>query len=150
MIAEPAPFLVFECAVDRPITYGDSGEGVRRAIPISGGTVSGETTGRVLPGGVDWQSVLPDGTIELSAHYGLELADGARVEVTSIGLRAAPPEIMEALARGETVDPDSYYFRTHMRMRTGHPAWAHLNKQLYIGRGARAPNGVRIEVFRVL
>ena len=150
MIAEAEPFLVFECAVERPITYGDSGEGVRRAIPISGGAVSGEIAGRVLPGGVDWQSVLPDGTIELSAHYGLELADGARVEVTSVGLRAAEPQVMEALARGETVDPGSYYFRTHMRLRTGHPAWSHLNTRLFIGRGARAPDGVRIEVFRVV
>ena len=150
MITEAAPFLVFECAVDRPIIYGDSGEGVRRAIPISGGTVTGEIEGRVLPGGVDWQSVLPDGTIELSAHYGLEFADGARVEVTSIGLRAAPPEVMEALNRGEAVDADRYYFRTHMRLRTGHPAYVHFNRQLYIGRGARAPGGVRIEVFRVL
>jgi len=150
MIAEPEPFLVFECSVERPITYGDSGEGVRRAIPISGGTVSGEISGRVLPGGVDWQSVLPDGTIELSAHYGLEFEDGARVEVTSSGLRTAPVEIMEALARGESVDPDSYYFRTHMRLRTGHAAYAHLNRSLFLGRGARAPMGVRIEVFRVL
>jgi hypothetical protein len=150
MTTEATPFLVFECSVERPISYGDSGEGVRRAIPITGGTVSGEIAGRVLAGGVDWQSVLPDGTIELSAHYGLEFADGARVEVTSIGLRAAPPAVMEALNRGETVDPDSYYFRTHMRMRTGAAAYAHLNKQLYIGRGARAPLGVRIEVFRVL
>lgn len=149
MITEPTPFLIFECGVDRPASFGDSGEGVRRIIPISGGVVSGEISGRVLPGGADWQSVLPDGTIELSAHYALEFEDGARVEVTSIGLRAAPPEIVEALNRGETVDPDSYYFRTHMRLRTGHPDYAHLNKQLYVGKGARAPAGVRIEVFRV-
>jgi hypothetical protein len=150
MIAETTPFLVFECGVERPTTFGDSGEGVRRVIPITGGTVSGEIGGRVLPGGADWQSVLPDGTIELSAHYSLEFADGARVEVTSIGLRAAPPEVMAALNRGETVDPDSYYFRTHMRLRTGHAAYAHLNRSLFLGRGARAPMGVRIEVFRVL
>ncbi len=150
MIAEATPFLVFECSVERATTLGDSGEGVRRVIPITGGTVSGEIAGKVLPGGADWQSVLPDGTIELSAHYALEFDDGTRVEVTSIGLRAAPPEIMDALGRGETVDPDAYYFRTHMRLRTGVERWAHLNKRLYIGKGARAPTGVRIEVFRVL
>jgi len=150
MTAESTPFLTFEVTISPPVSFGDSGEGARRVIPITGGTVSGEHTGRILPWGEDWQSVLPDGTIELSAHYGLEFDDGARVEVTSIGLRSAPPAVMEALGRGETVDPASYYFRTHIRLRTGHPAHAHLNKQLYIGRGARAPTGVRIEVYRVL
>jgi hypothetical protein len=150
MTSEPAPFLTFDVTIAPPIGFGDSGEGARRVIPITGGTVSGEHTGRILPFGEDWQSVLPDGTIELSAHYGLEFDDGARVEVTSIGLRAATREIMDALGRGENVDPGSYYFRTHMRLRTGHPAHAHLNKQLYIGRGARAPTGVQIRVFRVV
>lgn len=150
MTADAALFLTFDVTIAPPTSFGDSGEGVRRVIPITGGTVSGEHTGRVLPFGADWQSVLPDGTIELSAHYGLELDDGARIEVTSIGLRAATPEIMDALNRGETVDPDSYYFRTHMRLRTGHPAHAQLNKQLYVGHGARAATGVHIRVFRVL
>ena len=149
MTTPPAPFLTFDVTIAAPTSFGDSGEGSRRVIPITGGTVSGEHTGRVLPFGADWQSVLPDGTIELSAHYGLELDDGARIEVTSIGLRAATPQIMAALGRGETVDPDTYYFRTHMRLRTGHPAHAHLNKQLYTGRGARAAAGVRVQVFRV-
>lgn len=149
-MTEPEPFLVFDVAVDPPITFGDSGEGVRRVIPITGGTVSGAHTGRVLAMGEDWQSVLPDGTIELSAHYGLELDDGARIEVTSVGVRTGPPEVLAALGRGERVSPDSYYFRTHVRMRTGHPAYVHLNRQLYVARGERAPAGVRIEVFRVL
>ena len=145
------PIFTVRCELANILDLGPAPFGHRRVVNILGGPVTGaKLNGRVLPGGADWQSVLPDGTIELSAHYSLEFADGARVEVTSIGLRAAPPEVMAALNRGETVDPDSYYFRTHMRLRTGHAAYAHLNRQLYIGRGARAPAGVRIEVFRVV
>jgi hypothetical protein len=56
---------------------------------------------------------------------------------------------MAALGRGEQVDPATYYFRTHMRLRTGHPAHAHLNRRLYVGHGARAATGVQIRLFPV-
>lgn len=143
------PFLVIEAEVGPPVTYGDAGEGVRRCIPITGGRVSGDLTGEVLPG-ADWQSVLPDGTIELSAHYGLKTADGLRVEVTSTGLRAAPPEVMARLAAGEVVDRDLYYFRTVMRFRTGAEALKRLNTVMAISVGERMATGVRLEVFEVL
>ena len=143
------PFLVIEAEVAAPVTYGDAGEGVRRCIPITGGRVSGDLEGEVLPG-ADWQSVLPDGTIELSAHYGLMTTDGLRIEVTSTGLRAASPEVMARLAAGEAVDRDLYYFRTVMRFRTGAESLKRLNTVMAISIGERMPRGVRLEVFEVL
>lgn len=150
MTTETTPFLIFECSIGKPLSLGDAGQGARRMIPITGGTFTGEFAGRILGDGADWQFVLPDGTIELSAHYILETEDGARIEVNSDGLRAGSPEVLDALARGETLSPDQYYFRTAMRFRTSVAKYLHLNRQLYVARGGRAPAGVRLEVFRVL
>ena len=48
------------------INVGESKRGVRRVIPITGGTFSGpKIKGEVLPGGEDWQLVRPDGDTEL-------------------------------------------------------------------------------------
>jgi len=44
--------------------------------------------------------------------------------MTSFGLRHGPPELIAALARGESVDPSTYYFRTTPRFETGHPKYA--------------------------
>lgn len=44
------------------INVGESKRGVRRVIPITGGTFSDpKIKGVVLPGGEDWQLVRPDG-----------------------------------------------------------------------------------------
>ena len=55
---------------------------------ISGGRVSGRLQGTILPGGTDWQTVQGDGSVGIEARYLLELADGARIELQSRGLRA--------------------------------------------------------------
>ena len=90
-------------------------------IDILGGRVDGpRLKGRILPG-ADWQIVRPDGAADLQARYGIETDHGARVLVTSDGLRHGPPEVIAALARGEAVDPSRYYFRTLMRFETARP-----------------------------
>ena len=126
---------LFEVAVGAPVTIaGDDGAG-RRFIPILGGRFSGEMEGRILPGGGDWQVVWPD-RLELVAQYIIETAAGALIEVRSEGVRHASAEILARLARGEAVDPQTYYFRTAMRFATGAPGLAHLNRMLAIGIGA--------------
>ncbi len=75
------------------------------AIPIVGGRVSGAYTGKVLPGGADWQTIWPDGRLELEAHYALDIDGHGLVEVLSSGVRHGPPDVLAALARGEAVDP---------------------------------------------
>jgi hypothetical protein len=138
-----------EAAVSAPVAVGDPGGGVRRYIPITSGRFSGSISGRVLPG-TDWQTVLPDGTIELSAHYALETDTGDRIEVVSEGLRAGPPEILQRLAAGEAVDPSLYYFRTAMRFRTGAPSLARLNAVLAVAVAERQAQLVKLVVHEIL
>ncbi|MBV8753094.1 MAG: DUF3237 domain-containing protein [Hyphomicrobiales bacterium] len=126
--------------------YGD-----RRVINILGGRVQGaRLSGRILPGGADWQIVRPDGVADLRARYTIESDGGARILVASDGLRHGPAEVVARLARGEAVDPALYYFRTAMRFETSDPSAAWLNRIIALARGAREPRAVRLEVFEVL
>ena len=129
-----------------PTPYGD-----RRVINILGGRVHGpRLAGRILPGGADWQIVRPDGAADLQARYTIETDAGARILVASDGLRHGPPEVIAQLARGETVDPTHYYFRTAMRFETSDPAADWLNRIIALARGAREARMVRLDVYEVL
>lgn len=64
------------------IMVGESKRGIRRVIPITGGTFEGTNIkGEVLPGGEDWQLVRPDGDTELYARYLLKTNDGHVIQV---------------------------------------------------------------------
>jgi Protein of unknown function (DUF3237) len=130
---------------------GNTPYGERRIINILGGTVDGpKLKGKILPGGADWQIVRADGVVHLQARYTAETETGGRILIDAEGYRHGPAEVMERLARDETVDPSLYYFRTFMRFETADPASAWLNRILAIGKGARHKGAVRIEVFEVL
>jgi hypothetical protein len=49
--------------------------------------------------------------------------------------------VMEALARGEAVDPAAYYFRTTPRFETSHPKYAFLNRRITVATGDRRAEG---------
>ena len=133
------------------VHLGSTPYGDRRVINILGGTVEGpRLSGRVLPGGADWQVVRADGAADIRARYTIESDRGARILVASDGLRHGPPEAIAALARGDTVDPSRYYFRTVMRFETSDPECDWLNRILALARGARERNAVRLDVFEVL
>jgi hypothetical protein len=144
------PMLVVDAELDDILRFGTTPYGERRIVGIAGGTVSGRVTGRILPGGADWQIVRSDGATDIEAHYNIETGDGSLILVSSEGLRHGPPEVMDRLARGEMVDPALYYFRTVMRFETAAPALGWLNKVLALARGERRARSVRLEVFEVM
>lgn len=134
-----------------PMELGTPPRGRRRIIPIIGGTVTGERlSGRVLNLGADWQTVFSDHSAELDTRYAIETHDGASIDVRNFGFRHGPPEVIEALARGESVDPSRYYMRTHPRLETGDPRYAWLNRTIFVGTGSRQPSSVKITIFEVL
>ena len=131
-------------------SFGQTPYGERRVIDILGGRVEGpRLKGKILPG-ADWQIVRPDGVTDLTARYGIETDDGARILVRSDGLRHGPPEVIAALARGEAVDPSHYYFRTVMRFETAEPTLVWLNRILALATGAREKFSVRLAVYEIL
>ena len=131
-------------------SFGQTPYGERRVIDILGGRVEGpRLKGKILPG-ADWQIVRPDGVTDLTARYGIETDDGARIFVRSDGLRHGAPEVIAALGRGEAVDPSRYYFRTVMRFETAEPTLAWLNRILALATGAREKFSVRLAVYEIL
>src|SRR2546427_11911257 len=99
--------------VPPPQKLGAVPPGMRVIAPITSGTFEGpQLRGRVLPGGGDWTLWRSDAVLELDLRITLETDDGALIGMTSFGLRHGPPEVLAALARGESVDPARYYFRS--------------------------------------
>lgn len=142
------PLTHIECEVGPVVSLGPAPLGVRRYVPLLGGTVSGPMlSGRVLEGGVDWQIQQASGALEIDAHYVIEATDGALIEVRSQGVRHGPREVMERLAAGEDVPAEAYYFRTFVRFTTGAERWSHLNGLLAVARGHRQARCVLLDLY---
>ena len=132
-------------------TAGDTGHGVRRIIPITGGTVKGEgIAGRICPFGADFQMIRPNELIELEAKYAFETDDGAVVYVENKGMRFGPVELLQKLKRGEAVDPKLIYFRTVPRFETGHENYRWLMQHIFVASAARHADRVVIDVHQVM
>ena len=144
------PIFTIRADLGAITSLGRTPYGERRVIGILGGTVQGaKLSGRILPGGADWQIIRSDGAADIKARYTIETDAGALVMVTSEGLRHGPPEVIERLARGDNVDPALYYFRTVMRFETSDPAVDWLNRILALARGQREARAVRLDVYEV-
>ncbi|MGQ0654706.1 MAG: DUF3237 domain-containing protein [Betaproteobacteria bacterium] len=117
------PLLTAQISLAAPQELGETPLGRRRIINITGGTFRGaRLSGRVLPGGADWQVIRPDGVADLDARHTLQTDDGA-------------PEVLQKLAAGVAVDPDLYYL------------W--LNRMVCVGTGERRADSVKLDFFEV-
>ncbi len=137
--------------VETPLVVGPAPLGLRRIVPITGGSVSGpRLNGRVVPGGADWQFVRNDGVLVVEAKYTLESHDGVLIMVTNRGLRHGPAAVIEKLARGEAVDPKDYYFRTAAEFEAPvASAYAWLNRAIFIGVAERTAKAAIIRFHEV-
>jgi len=144
------PILRIRADLGEIVDAGTTPYGGRRVIEILGGRVEGRIAGKILPGGADWQIIRSDGVADIQARYVIETDEGARVLVTSNGLRHGPAEVLAAIARGEKVDPALYYFRTIIRFEASDPALDWLNRTIGIARGARERLAVTLDVFELL
>ena len=149
---EPSLQLLYTSSVEvgPPMVVGGTTYGERRIIPIQGGSFAGpRLSGKVLPGGADWQVIRADGTAELEARYTLETDDGALIYVLNQGIRSGSKEVMARLARGEKVHPSEYYFRTRPVFETGAPKYQWLHRIVAVATGERLPDEVLITVYEV-
>jgi hypothetical protein len=123
----------------------------KRVIPITGGTVEGpRLSGRVLPGGADWQTIGPDGTADILARYTLEAADGSLISVTNPGFRRGPAAVLAQIAAGQDVDPALYYFRTTPRFEVAaSSAHGWLGNTVFLCTAARHRDHVSLDIFEV-
>lgn len=151
MTVAETPFMRVHAELADILEFGETPIGKRRVINILGGAVEGErVSGRILPGGADWQVIRADGVADISARYTIQTDTGSLVLVNSDGVRHGPPDVIARLAAGEPVDPSLYYFRTAMRFETAGADVAWLNRIIAIARGRREANAVVLDVYEVI
>ncbi|WP_216907118.1 DUF3237 family protein [Nocardia noduli] len=148
----PTPALerlaTFRVTLDPILPIGRTPWGERRVIGITGGSFDGpRLSGTVLAGGADWQIVHDDGTATVDTRYTLRTHDGALIYLQTRGHRHGPDEVMRRLARGEDVDPDTYYFRLVLTFETAHPDYAWLGRTVAVATGRREASAVVYDAY---
>jgi hypothetical protein len=127
--------------------HGTTRVGHRRVVPITGGRISGEFEGDILPGGADWQIVRADGSIEIDGRYSARSADGELLYLHAVGVRSGDPAVLEALLRGVPVDPADYYFRATVTLESA--TRPEFERSVYVASYIREANAVRFVAYRV-
>jgi Protein of unknown function (DUF3237) len=140
-----------EATLGQPLDLGESPQGRRRIVPLTGGTFSGpELRGKLLAGAsADWQTVLPDGTALGDIRYTLQTDAGELLYVQSRGVRHGSAEVLARLGRGEDVDASEYTFRTSTKIEAAARQLDWLNKGIFISVGARRQGGVIYDTYLV-
>jgi hypothetical protein len=140
IIMHSRPLMTLTLAVAPAQRLGTVPHGTRSIVPVTGGEFEGpQLRGKVLPGGSDWLLLRSDNVLELDLRITLETDERALIYMTFQGLRHGPPAVFAALARGEDVDPASYYFRTLPRFETSTARYAFLNRVIAVGIGETRP-----------
>ena len=121
------------------LEIGDIGTGIRRVIPITGGTCEGATIrGRVLPGGADWNLARHDGIAELWARYTLQTDDGVLIGILNTGIAVPQPD-------------GSVSVQTTPQFEVAGERYAWLRRSIFVGTLTPVETGhaVRLQFFRV-
>ena len=147
----PVPSLVpaFEVVADLgPLEdHGMTRAGHRRIIPVVGGTVTGDFAGTILAGGADWQTVRADGSIEIDGRYSARGDDGSFLYIRARGVRSGDPSVLEALLRGDDVEPDAYYFRAALTLESA--TRPEFERAVYVASYIREASRVRYVAYRL-
>jgi hypothetical protein len=142
--------MTFFIEVKKPALLGVTPTADRRIAEISGGRFEGERLrGKFLPGGSDWQTLRPDGAVTINVRLLLETDDGQLIAMTYQGLRHGPKEVIDAIARGEAVDPTAYYMRVVPVFETGSEKYGWLNRIVVVAHGHRIATGAIYSVFEI-
>jgi hypothetical protein len=122
---------------------GAMGKGVRRILPMLGGTFhipvqeggtfsTPEVKGSVI-GGADWQILHSESLAELDARITLRTDDGHFILIRAHGRRYAPPDVLKRLVAGEPVQRSEYYGVSSAVVETSAPGLAWMNYHQFIG-----------------
>ena len=145
------PLFVFELAVKAASMIGKTPGVDRRVGEITGGRFEGERLrGSILSGGSDWQAVRSDGAWMLDVRCVMQTNDGALIGMTYRGMRHGPQEVLDRIAKGETVNPSLYYMRATPYFETASDKYDFLNKLVAVAYGHRVASGPIYSVFEVL
>lgn len=139
-------------SVPSVVDLGPTPKGIRKIAIVSGGQFEGERLrGKVHPApGGDWMILRDDGVLNLDVRLTLETDDHQLIFMSYQGVRHGPQAVMDRLGRGESVDPQEYYFRMVPTFETSSEKYAWLNKIICVATGKRDASGPTYSVFEVL
>jgi len=149
---ETRPLFDITLQVPQVLDIGDTPLGRRRIAAVTGGRFEGERLrGTVVgaPAG-DWLLQRNDGVTVLDVRLLLRTDDGEHVYMSYRGVRHGPAEVMARLAKGETVDPKTYYFRIAPVFETASKKYDWINRIVSVGTGRREAAGPIYSVHEVL
>ncbi|EST06074.1 hypothetical protein PSEUBRA_003932 [Kalmanozyma brasiliensis GHG001] len=156
------PIFRLSCPVETAHVVGDSGEGLRKIVPIpAGGVMTSDTipafdgaTG--MPGGSDYFRTDRFGKTRLDARYFFQLKSGHNLFFQSSGIRFVPETYPDqsakyALLAGQDIDPSKYYFRLKLMLECDDPdalVQDAVNK-IVIASAVRHPDSVVYQAYVV-
>ncbi|MGE4218839.1 MAG: DUF3237 domain-containing protein [Alphaproteobacteria bacterium] len=152
MIELKSEFLfTMTIVVEKMHMIGEAPIGRRRMDCFAGGSIEGpKVKGVILPGGNDTLIGRRDGALLPNVRLLIRTDDDALIYCDYRGIRCGPQEVMDAIARGEQVEPDSYYLRNTPMFETESKKYDWLNRVVAVGVGRRTPNSAIYEVFHIL
>jgi hypothetical protein len=112
-------------------------------IPITGGTVEGEISGHIIPGGGDWCLTRSDEAYNVEARYLFRTSEGEVVDVVNVG-------VLRHLTDPDNSQVDMGYFLTTPRFRTTSARLQWLTRSVFVGRAQSLPSKTVIDVYEVL
>ena len=140
-------------------TVGDMGRGVRRILPMLGGTFeipaqkagsfsTPQVQGTVV-GGADWQVLHGDSYSELDARITLRTEGGHYLLLRASGRRYAPPDVIKRLLAGDPVQRDEYYGCSATVIETSAPELKWMNYHQFIGNARTEGNVHHVRYFAI-
>jgi len=145
------PLMVFFLEVKKPYVIGKTPGADRRVAEIPGGRFEGERLrGKILTSGSDWQTVRDDGATTINVRTVLETDDGHLIGMTYQGVRHGPRDVIDAIARGESVNPHAYYMRVVPAFETASEKYGWLNRIVAVAHGHRLATGAIYNVFEIV
>ena len=138
---------------------GDMGRGIRRILPMLGGTFripaqkagtfkTPEVKGTVVSG-ADWQILHSESLAELDARITLKTDDGHFILLRASGRRFAPPDVLKRLIAGDDVQRDEYYGVSSTVVETSAPGLAWMNYHQFIGNARTEGNMHHVRYFAI-
>lgn len=141
------PIFVMTADLTRPPVLA----GTKVIYVVTGGTLTGKITGKVLPIGGDFATFTTATTLKLDVRLVLQTDDSATIYCTYTGFLNADEETYKLIkaGKGYQVDPSKYYFRTNPIFETSSPKYDWLNHTITVGLGTITPNGVSYKIYAI-
>ncbi len=138
---------------------GPMGKGIRRVMPILGGTFhipaqkggsfqTPEVKGIVV-GGADWQILHGDSLSVLDARITLRTDAGHYILLCASGRRYAPPGVLQRLLAGDAVGRDEYYGCSSTVIETSAPGLEWMNYHQFIGNARTEKSMHHVRYFAI-